>query len=286
MNEAWALALYRRSVIKQEKLRRITAMCDGTEGLTCLDIGGDNGIVSLLLRRRGGNWHSADLDATTVESIRRLVGSNVHLIDGTSLPFEDASLDLVVIVDFLEHIETDRLFAREIARVLKPGGALVVNVPHLKPGSWLNRLREAVGLTDEKHGHVRPGYDLPGLTRTLGAGFALESSRTYSRAFSESVDLALNAVYERKKAHGAERSAKGTVVTEADLAKHRRAFRLLSAAYPFLWIAVRCDALLFAQAGYKLIARYRRVPEVGTSGASTGAGRSPDAGSFSGSSIL
>jgi 2-polyprenyl-3-methyl-5-hydroxy-6-metoxy-1,4-benzoquinol methylase len=261
MSDSWALALYRRSVIKQEKIRRIAGMLDDSEGKTCLDIGGDNGIASWLLRRRGGVWHSADLDATTVDSIRRLVGTNVHQIDGTRLPFETSSLDMVVIVDFLEHIESDRLFAGDLARVLRPGGLLVVNVPHLKPGSRLNRLRDSLGLTDEKHGHVRPGYDLAGLTDTLGGEFVLERSRTYSKAFSELVDIALNAAYERKKSRGPEasaRSPKGTVVTEADVARHKTALRLLTFAYPVLWIVVRLDGLLFAQEGYKLIARYRR----------------------------
>jgi SAM-dependent methyltransferase len=264
VNQSWAVALYRRSVIKQEKFRRVVEMLDSTAGKTCLDIGGDNGVVSLLLRRRGGEWHSADLDAPTVESIRGLVSSNVHRIDGTTLPFANRSLDVIVIVDFLEHIETDRVFAAEMARVLKPGGTLIVNVPHLKPGSRLNRLRHALGLTDEKHGHVRPGYDLATLSDTLGSPFVLERSRTYSKAFAETLDLTLNALYERKRsrsagANGVARSAKGTVVTGSDVSKFRKEFRLLGLVYPFFWVVVRLDVLLFAQEGYKLIARYRRV---------------------------
>ena len=94
----WALALFRRSVLKQEKFARIVDMLGSVEGKTCLDIGGDNGIISYLLRRRGGTWHSADLDPTTVESIRELVGSDVHLIDGVRTPFPDRFFDVVVIV--------------------------------------------------------------------------------------------------------------------------------------------------------------------------------------------
>ena len=54
----WALALFRRSVLKQRKLAEITAMLGPTAGLRCLDLGSDNGIVSLLLRRGGGDWAS------------------------------------------------------------------------------------------------------------------------------------------------------------------------------------------------------------------------------------
>ena len=69
-----ALQLYRRSVLKQAKLRELVAIMDPTEGKRCLDIGGDSGIISLLLRRRGGRWWSADLDWRSVQSIHDLVG--------------------------------------------------------------------------------------------------------------------------------------------------------------------------------------------------------------------
>ena len=52
--ESWALALFRRSVLKRQKLRQITSSLGTTHGLRCLDLGSDNGVVSLLLRRRGG----------------------------------------------------------------------------------------------------------------------------------------------------------------------------------------------------------------------------------------
>ena len=43
------------------------------EGLRCLDLGSDNGVVSLLLRERGGSWASGDLTEEAVASIRSLV---------------------------------------------------------------------------------------------------------------------------------------------------------------------------------------------------------------------
>ncbi|MBD3161602.1 MAG: methyltransferase domain-containing protein [Candidatus Eisenbacteria bacterium] len=256
---AAALALYRRSVIKQEKVRRILELLHDPADLDCLDVGGDNGVVSLLLRMQGGRWTSADLDEATVAAIRGLVGDPVHRIDGGRTPFSDHAFDQVVIVDFLEHIEADEAFARELARILKPEGTLIVNVPHHKPGSWIVKLRHAVGLTDEKHGHLRPGYRIGRLRELFDGSFTLESWRTYSRAFSELVDLLLNLAYElRSKPRDEDRSAKGTVVTTADLAKRRKELTLLSILYPFLWTAVRLDRLLVGTEGHRLIARFRR----------------------------
>lgn len=49
---------------------------------------------------------------------------------GEYLPFSDGSFDLVLSHEVLEHVQDDRLAAREIARVLRPGGRAVIFVPN------------------------------------------------------------------------------------------------------------------------------------------------------------
>lgn len=256
----WAVALFDRSVLKQAKLRRIESLLDEPADKINLDIGADNGVISYLLRRRGGEWHSADLDERAVDSIRQLVGDNVYRLEGAQTPFPDQTFDQVVVVDYLEHILDDRGFARELERILKPGGRVIINVPNLKPGSLLTRLRHAIGLTDEWHGHVRPGYDLEGLRALLGSGFVIERSITYSRTFSELIDTGLNGLYLRLQKKAAPASRKGTVVTQSDLHRHRKQFVLLSVLYPLLWLVAKLDALLWFRPGYKLIVQARRQP--------------------------
>jgi SAM-dependent methyltransferase len=250
----WALELYGRSVLKQRKVFELSRALGPTEGLRCLDLGSDNGVVSLLLRRRGGSWASGDLTPETVDSIRALVETDVHLVDAARLPFADAAFDRVAVVDMLEHAPDEAAFARELARVTRPGGRLVVNTPHLKR-TLLKRLRHAIGQTDEKHGHLRPGYTPERLRELLEPAFALESQRTYSRFFSEAVDTALNWGVERL---GKGSSAKGVVVTGDDLARHRKAFRAYGLVYPFVKAASSLDALVPAS-GYMLIATLRRL---------------------------
>src|SRR6476469_2356369 len=46
-----------------------------------------------------------------------------------SLPFEDASFDVVTMLAVLEHIEHERQMLQEIYRVLKPNGKLIITVP-------------------------------------------------------------------------------------------------------------------------------------------------------------
>ena len=231
----WALALFDKSVLKQAKLRRILELLEDPRDKSSLDVGADNGVISYLLRQRGGRWCSADLDPRAVASIRQLVGDEVYQLEGAATPFPDRSFDQVVVVDYLEHIPDDRAFARELERILKPGGAVILNVPHLQPGSPLNRFRHLIGLTDAWHGHLRPGYTAEGLAELLGPRFVMERVVTYSRAGSELVDTALNGMYEViRKRRGAAPSSKGTVVTEADLRRHRKPIPPALAALPGL----------------------------------------------------
>ncbi len=73
--------------------------------------------------------------------------------DVTRLPFKDASFDLVICSEVMEHIPDHEIAAGELLRVLKPGMNLVVSVPRFFPEKicW--------ALSDEYYnanqGHVR-----------------------------------------------------------------------------------------------------------------------------------
>jgi SAM-dependent methyltransferase len=254
----WPIRLFRRSVLKQRKYSEIIRMLGETDGLKCLDIGSDNGVISYLLRQRGGKWKSADLDDMTVRSITDLVGTDVYQIDGDQMPFSEGEFDSVVIVDFLEHIPDDRGFVQEIWRVLKTGGTFILIVPHLKDG-LMRKLRYALGQTDEKHGHLRPGYTLEMIRDLLGERFQIERSRTYSRFFSELIDTFIVFGVTLLKGRKQDRSQKGLVVTGKDLKSYQAMFKVFTLIYPIVWIFSKLDGLLFFRSGYFLILRTRVI---------------------------
>lgn len=247
------LRLYDKSVMKKAKLGAIEGLLDPSAGKVSLDIGADNGVLSYLLRQRGGVWYSADLDPDTVESIRTLVQQNVDLIDGKDTPYTDDQFDTVVIIDMLEHIHTDQEFVDELARIMKDHGQLIVNVPHTKSFSLIRKLRLLVGLTDEKHGHVRPGYTESELRGLLSPRFEIDRVSTYSGFLVELIDVFISVALERLGAGTG--SNKGNVVTGLDLKKHEKKFKLFSLIYPLVRLAELLDSVFYRAAGHSLILR-------------------------------
>lgn len=78
--------------------------------------------------------------------------------DATALPYEDASLDAVVLTAVLGEIPDSAAALREIRRVLKPDGRLVVGElfgdPHFTTRKSLDRMGAAAGLrTAERSGN-------------------------------------------------------------------------------------------------------------------------------------
>lgn len=254
MEHDWPIRLFNKSVIKQRKFRVLSDLLGPTEGLHCLDIGSDNGVMSYLLRQRGGEWKSADLDTQNVRTIEDLVGSHAYQIDGQRTPFQDDEFDRVVIVDFLEHVPTDAEFIAEAFRILRPGGELIINVPHIKP-SLLRKVRHAIGQTDAEHGHLRPGYTLDQIGSLLGHRFTLASHITYSKFFSELTDILITYAVSLLKGAKNKRTPKGILVTGRDLREYQSMFRAYALIYPIVRLVAKLDALLFFTSGYMLIAK-------------------------------
>jgi SAM-dependent methyltransferase len=88
----------------------------------------------------------------------------------TSLPFADASFDLVCALDIVEHVDDDAAALEELSRVARPGAAVLLSVP-LHPELW--------NAFDDFVGHRRR-YRPEALAETLGChGLTIERSAAY-----------------------------------------------------------------------------------------------------------
>jgi SAM-dependent methyltransferase len=87
-----------------------------------------------------------------------------------ALPFADEAFDVVAAFDVVEHCEDDALAVSELARVLAPGGRMLLSVPAYQ-WAWSDH--------DVRAGHHRR-YTRPGLERVVeGAGLTVARS-TYA----------------------------------------------------------------------------------------------------------
>jgi SAM-dependent methyltransferase len=101
-----------------------------------LEIGCSGGPLQQRLRAVGfQNLTGIDISEAAIALARQRQIPNVSVMDGAQLAFADASFDVVVASDVLEHIADEQLALREWQRVLKPGGVLLVYVPAF-PSLW------------------------------------------------------------------------------------------------------------------------------------------------------
>jgi ubiquinone/menaquinone biosynthesis C-methylase UbiE len=75
---------------------------------------------------------------------------------GESLPFRDESFDCVLMSEVIEHLEAPQISIREAARVLRPGGRLLITTPNYRSFwplmEWaVDRLNMATKMAGEQH---------------------------------------------------------------------------------------------------------------------------------------
>jgi SAM-dependent methyltransferase len=92
-----------------------------------LDIG--CGIGDMLNYR--GNTFGLDVNPLNVDFCRKRK-LNAYLMKPNNIPFNDKTFDSVLLDNVLEHINSPSLLFKEITRVLKPNGFLLIGVPGVK----------------------------------------------------------------------------------------------------------------------------------------------------------
>ena len=109
--------------------------------MTVADVGAGTGFLAAGLAPRVKQVHVLDGSPAMLEVARKnlSVFDNVifRLADGSSLPLPDASLDAVFANMYLHHMPDPLAAIREMARLLKPGGRLLITDLDAHPYAWL-----------------------------------------------------------------------------------------------------------------------------------------------------
>ena len=134
-----------------------------------LDVGCGTG-ANLLMLSKYGDAEGVDVSEDALAFCRERGLENVKLGAAEELPYDDGTFDLVTALDVVEHLDDDLAGLREMRRVLRPGGRVLLFVPTFM-FLW--------GLQDDVSNHRRR-YRMPELRRVLEqAGFEVERT-TYA----------------------------------------------------------------------------------------------------------
>ena len=105
--------------------RFIKATYKERKGLKILDIGCGTGSTIKELERFG-DVLGVDIEPQALYFCKKKGVSKTILAEGNYLPCKDKTFDLVTLFNIIEHIEDDRGFVREVHRVLKDNGKIVI----------------------------------------------------------------------------------------------------------------------------------------------------------------
>ncbi|MBI3896631.1 MAG: methyltransferase domain-containing protein [Acidobacteria bacterium] len=153
------------------------------QGKTVLDVGCGTGGMSQIITEEHGYYIGCDLFSGILEMAQAFISDLRHAekaglvrASGTHIPLADGSVDIVIAFDVIEHLEGgygwQRSFLREIRRVLRPNGILLLTTP--------NRLHPFEGHTFMYGPHYLPVWLADRYIRWKNPSF-LEEYRTYGQ---------------------------------------------------------------------------------------------------------
>lgn len=96
-----------------------------------LDIGCGDGLAYTHIKQKYGcDYYGTDFSDTAIEKAKAThPDAHYALADCYAQPFDDASFDAVLCQEVFEHIDEPQRLAKEMMRLARPGGTIIVSTP-------------------------------------------------------------------------------------------------------------------------------------------------------------
>ena len=157
----------------RDKMRALHRIAPDMPVNDLLEVGGGQSGLSAMLYPQA-HVTNLDMDPVFAEApVNKGPRITFRQGDATDLSFADESFDLVTMFDLLEHVPDDAAVAREVLRVLRPGGWILVSTPNRERWRYpYYRVFKPICPPEEalfaEWGHVRRGYTQAELDALFG----------------------------------------------------------------------------------------------------------------------
>ena len=131
--------------LSQRKIEVFSRVLKGKKFKNVLDAGcGDGRLGKLVKHIWGVEVYGVDISKKGV-TLARSFGVKAKVADlSKKIPFASNSFDLIICTEMIEHVADPDTLLKEIRRVLKPDGTLLLTTPNLS--SWTNRILFILGI--------------------------------------------------------------------------------------------------------------------------------------------
>jgi len=134
-------AMLNRPIETERHARRIMRHLRPSDGQRLLEVGCGRGWLTQRMQERFPATYGVDVNP---RSIVHAVTANLHVMDAVALEFDDEQFDHVYSFHAIEHIVDAAAALREMHRVLRPSGRVLLVYPaepirglYAMPGAWL-----------------------------------------------------------------------------------------------------------------------------------------------------
>ncbi len=154
-----------------------------------LDIGGYDGYISYNLKKKLPNLNITvvDIDKSGLKLAKQR-GLNTLYASALNLPIESNQIDVVFCFSVIEHIRESEKLVREISRVLKKGGKIILTTPQQNGVSFPFLSKKKIEIINKSWGHIYKGFSLKNIEKLYeNSGLEIEKKSKYFNFFTRSI---------------------------------------------------------------------------------------------------